>query len=201
MRAIESQHLGPEDLVALAADRDAGHRPTAVRLTWELGGGSTLPFLVSFVEDSIGAVRIAVLEVFSESGDPSAGRLALELLKRDSSAAVRAAAVHTLASLGGEALLAGLGVALADPDPDVRATAVESLPAGASIESAVGEGGRSGAEHTLVLEGISAGQKRPGATRGPCRALPWVAAAFRLRPDDPIARLGRDWVDQSTLWV
>jgi HEAT repeat protein len=167
LRALSSLRLGPEELASLAGAEDGSHRPDAVRLVWQIGGRAVLPFLVSLLEDSIAAVRMAVLEVFSESGDPAGVTLANELLRGDSSAAVRATAVHALARLGGEGRLAGLALALADPDPDVRATAVETLPAGAAIPATGGEtGGRSGAELlTRALEDEDARVSRAAATR------------------------------------
>ena len=133
LRALAALGIGPEDLSSLLSAQDAAHRPRAVRVVWEIAGRAVLPFLVGLLEDSMGAVRMAVLEVFAESGDPSAATLAFELLQRDSSAAVRAAAVHALARSGGEVRLRGLAMALADADPDVRATAVETLPAGVMV--------------------------------------------------------------------
>jgi HEAT repeat protein len=133
LRALSALRLDPEQLAALADSADSSHRPAAVRLVWQVGGRVVLPFLVSLLEDSIAGVRMSVLEVFSDSGDQAGITLANELLRGDSSAAVRATAVHALARLGGEGRLAGLSLALADPDPDVRATAVESLPADAAI--------------------------------------------------------------------
>jgi hypothetical protein len=72
---------------------------------------------------------MAVLEVLSESGDPATVGLAQGLLAGDSSAAVRATAVHALAGAGGAERLVALRQ-LSDPDPDVRATAIELLPPG-----------------------------------------------------------------------
>ena len=111
LRALASLSLGAEELASLASAQDAVHRPKAIRLVWETAGRTILPFLVAFLEDTSGAVRMAVLEVFSESGDPSAATLAYGLLGNDSSAAVRATAVHVLARSGGDARLPGLALA------------------------------------------------------------------------------------------
>jgi HEAT repeat protein len=127
LRALGALHLDPETLGALVSRIDPAARRGAVRVVWQVGGRAVLPFLVSLLEDSAGPVRLAVLEVFAESGDPGAARLATELLRDDSSAAVRATAVHVLARMPGEARVRGLTQALSDPDPDVRATAVESM--------------------------------------------------------------------------
>src|SRR5439155_12901684 len=56
--------------------------------------------------------------------------IARERLAADSSAAVRATAIHALARSEPSSRLDALAKALTDPDPDVRATAVEALPDG-----------------------------------------------------------------------
>jgi HEAT repeat protein len=128
LRALAALALESEDLAALAETVDPALRPVAVHLVWRVGGHDVLTFLVSMLEDSAGAVRMSVLEVFAESADTAAARLARELLANDSSAAVRATAVHVVAELGGEERPAALTQALGDPDPDVRSTALEALP-------------------------------------------------------------------------
>ena len=130
LRALAEMHPKAESLAALVSTTDHSVRAGAVRVSWQVGGRAILPFLVSLLEDSAGAVRLAVLEAFADSGDPGAERLATELLRDDSSAAVRAFAVHVLARLPGDAAGRALSQALSDPDPDVRATAVEGLAEG-----------------------------------------------------------------------
>jgi HEAT repeat protein len=134
--ALGSLGLDPAQLTALVTRIESSLRPAAVRTVWQVAGEAVLPALVTLLEDTAGAVRMAVLEVFEESGDASARNLAERLLRGDSSAAVRATAVHTLAATSPSTRLAALPVALADPDPDVRATAVELLPQGLAGESA-----------------------------------------------------------------
>ena len=189
-RALASMSLTPEELVALAAGREAVRRSAAVRVVWEIGGEGTLPFLVSLLEDSVGAVRMAVLEVFAESGDPAASRLALELVKRDSSAAVRAAAVQALAKVEGQPRTAGVVLALSDPDPDVRATAVEALPLAPAIAMGGEAGIRSAAD--LLVEALADEDPRVAQAAAdrlaglPERHLASVWAAMRAA--DPSAR-------------
>jgi HEAT repeat protein len=77
-----------------------------------------------------------VLEVIAESGDPSANAIARQLLETDSSAAVRATAVHVLARADDATRSEVLAQALSDPDPDVRATALETLPRATVAEMA-----------------------------------------------------------------
>ncbi len=130
LRALDELHPEAESLAALVSTVDPSLRAGAVRVAWQVGGRAILPFLVSLLEDSAGSVRLAVLEAFADSGDPGAERLAIELLRDDSSAAVRAFAVQMLARLPGEAAARAFSQALSDPDPDVRATAVEGLAEG-----------------------------------------------------------------------
>lgn len=130
LAAIASLGLSPQDLARLLEIVDPLHRQSAVRIVWQVGGRAVLPFLPKLLDDSAGAVRMAVLEVLSDSGDPATVGLAQRLLAGDSSAAVRATAVHALAGGGGAERLGALRQALADPDPDVRATAIEVLPRG-----------------------------------------------------------------------
>jgi HEAT repeat protein len=133
LKAIDPE---PGSLVELLSSVDPTHRQTAVRLVWQLGGNAVLPYLPPLLDDSSGPVRMAVLEVLTESGDPSAARFAQHLLESDSSAAVRATAMQLLARRGGTARAAAMAQALRDPDPDVRATAIETLPPALSGEVA-----------------------------------------------------------------
>jgi len=132
--ALSALKLDPARLAGLVSVVDPTHRQEAVRLAWQLGGRAVLPFLQSLLEDTAGPVRMAVMEVLGESGDPSAVEVAEHLLANDSSAAVRATAVYILARSDSHTRLAGLSRALSDPDPDVRATAVEALPRGLATE-------------------------------------------------------------------
>ena len=128
--ALSALQLDPADLAALVPTVDPAHRQEAVRLSWQVGGRAVLPSLRPLLEDTAGPVRMAVMEVLAESGEPAAVEIAEDLLKNDSSAAVRATAVYILARSEPEKRLAALSRALMDPDPDVRATAVEALPGG-----------------------------------------------------------------------
>lgn len=128
--ALSALRLAPADLAALVPSVDPIHRQEAVRLAWQIGGRAVPPFLRPLLEDTAGPVRMAVMEVLAESGEPAAVEIAQNLLANDSSAAVRATAVYTLARSEPDIRLAALSRALADPDPDVRATAVEALPRG-----------------------------------------------------------------------
>src|SRR5947199_6324214 len=80
LRALAEMHPKAESLAALVSTTDHSVRAGAVRVSWQVGGRAILPFLVSLLEDSAGAVRLAVLEAFADSGDPGAERLATELL-------------------------------------------------------------------------------------------------------------------------
>jgi HEAT repeat protein len=127
-RALAALRVGGEELVEHASAVDPLRRPEAVRVIWRLAGPAILPYLPRMAGDSSGPVRSAVLEVVAESADPAGMALAHLLLEDDSSAAVRAAAVRALARAGGQVALEALGQALSDPDPDVRAVAVEAIP-------------------------------------------------------------------------
>jgi HEAT repeat protein len=130
LSTLASLRFPPEELAGLLSSVDPLHRQSAVRVVWQVAGRAVLPFLPKLLEDSAGPVRMAALEVLSESGDPQGVTQAQRLLAEDSSAAVRATAVQVLARMGGLERLAALRLALNDPDPDVRATAIELLPQG-----------------------------------------------------------------------
>lgn len=132
--ALSALRLDPAALAALVPTVDPGDRQEAVRLAWQIGGRAVLPFLRSLLQDTAGPVRMAVMEVLAESGEPSAVDIAEDLLANDSSAAVRATAVYALARSEPHRRLAALSRALSDPDPDVRATAVEALPRTSAAE-------------------------------------------------------------------
>lgn len=128
LRALSALRLDPGELAGLAWSIDPTQRQSAIRLLWQSAGRAILPFLPSFLKDTAGPVRMAVLEVVAESGDQSANVIARRLLETDSSAAVRATAVHVLARADTATRSEVLAQALSDPDPDVRTTALEALP-------------------------------------------------------------------------
>lgn len=130
LEALASLGVEPSLLASLVTRVDPGNRQAAVRLVWQVAGRAILPHLTPLLEDSAGPVRMAVIEVLAESDDPSVTAIARERLATDSSAAVRATAIHALARSEPSARLEALARALSDPDPDVRATAVEALPNG-----------------------------------------------------------------------
>jgi HEAT repeat protein len=134
--ALAALDLSPEELVGAVAGMDPAQIPAAVRVAWEVGGRPVLPALAVLLANSSGPVRMAVLSVLSEAGTTWHADLARDRLANDSSAAVRATAVHTLGGADPDARLDALSRALADPDPDVRATAVETLPEGIESEAA-----------------------------------------------------------------
>jgi HEAT repeat protein len=128
LRALSALRLDPGELAGLVSSIDPTQRQSAIRLLWQTAGRAILPFLPPFLKDTAGPVRMAVLEVVAESGDQSANAIARRLLETDSSAAVRATAVHVLARADAATRSEILAQALSDPDPDVRTTALEALP-------------------------------------------------------------------------
>ena len=70
--ALTAFGLDADELVALAKSVDANHRPDAIRLLWQVAGRKVLPTLRKLLDDTSGPVRVAVLDVFGESGDPRA---------------------------------------------------------------------------------------------------------------------------------
>jgi HEAT repeat protein len=127
LEALRAIRMDPAELTRLVSTVSPAHRQKAVRLAWQVGGTSLLPHLPTLLGDSAGPVRMAVIEILTESGDPAAPALARERLEVDSSAAVRATAIHALTRAEPNVRQEALTKALADPDPDVRATAVEAL--------------------------------------------------------------------------
>jgi HEAT repeat protein len=128
--ALGALSIDPAELAGLVGEVDPAYRQAAVRLAWQVAGQAVLPYLSALLADTAGAVRMAVIEVMAESGDPVGMVIARERLAADSSAAVRATAIHALARSEPGSRLDALARALTDPDPDVRATAVEALPGG-----------------------------------------------------------------------
>ncbi len=130
VRALSSFQMESQAMVGLAHGVDPSRRPEAIRVVWQVAGRPALAHLRGLLEDSQAAVRVAVLDAFGDSGDPSAIEVAAGVLERDSSPVVRATAIQVIGRAGIEQREAALAQALTDPDPDVRATAVEALPAG-----------------------------------------------------------------------
>jgi len=120
-------------------------------------GGDTL------VED-VGRRR---LDAALAAVDPSVGdiEVLVRLLGDDLSADVRLAAVAALARAPEPDQLGALGVALADPDPAVRASAVETLPVAGTSRAA-----------TQLLAGADDGHHdvRAAAYRRLASASPWI---------------------------
>jgi HEAT repeat protein len=135
--ALDALRIHPAELGHLAAGVDPARRHQAVRLVWLVGGRYVLPFVRTLVEDPSASVRAAALEVLNEASDPAAPSLADRLMQRDASPVVRAAAVRILGRAGGERRVGALGRALEDPDPAVRAMAVDALPVELSAELSV----------------------------------------------------------------
>lgn len=134
--AVSSLSPEPETLVASLTDMDAGRRPSAIHLMWEVAGRGILPLLRSSLRDTYGPVRVAALEVFAESRDPSAIDVAQSALRADPSAAVRTTAVHVIANGGRDRRLESLEQAMQDPNPDVRLLATQLLPPGLGSDAA-----------------------------------------------------------------
>jgi HEAT repeat protein len=196
--ALSSFSMEPAAMAGLVRTVDVTRRQEAIRLVWQVGGRPLLPHLREVLSDSSGPVRIAVLEVFGESGDPSALEVAHTVLEMDSSPAVRAKAIHVMGRAGLEQRVASLAQALSDPDPDVRATAVEILPQGM---------GRHAAQ--LLLKALSDHDERvwQGAIRHlvtlPEKDLPILWSALKQSParqrEGLITTLERTSVDRLAL--
>ncbi|MBI4259574.1 MAG: HEAT repeat domain-containing protein [Actinobacteria bacterium] len=198
MGALASFRLEAAALVDLVAEVDPSRRQEAIRLLWQVAGRAVLPHLRDSLTDSSGPVRMAVLEVFGESGDPAALEVAHSVLEMDSSPAVRATAIQVMGRAGLEQRVASLAQALTDPDPDVRSTAVEVLPQGM---------GRHAAQ--LLLKALGDHDERvwTAAIRHlvmlPERDLPIVWSALRQCParqrDQLISQLERTSVEKLAL--
>jgi len=123
-----------EDLVGLLGQVDESRKPEATRVLWRSSGPPVLPHLRAHLDDPSVPVRMAVLEVLGESGDPSSADVARFVLETDQSAPLRAAAVRVIARTSIEAS-AAMARAMADPEAVVRATALEELTAALGREA------------------------------------------------------------------
>jgi len=115
-----------EDLIGLLGQVDESRKPEAIRVLWSSSGPTVMPYLRGHLDDSSVPVRMAVLEVMGESGDPSYVDVARFVLETDQSAPLRAAAVHVIARANIETS-AAMTRAMADLDPVVRAAALDEL--------------------------------------------------------------------------
>lgn len=128
MDTLRSFVLPPDQLAGLLAHVRPPLQGEAIRMLWRVGGPPVLPHLRSYLDDPSAPVRQAVLEVFTDSSDPSAVDVARIALETDVSAEVRTHAVRMLAHITATPPAASVVRALTDPDPEVRATAIEVLP-------------------------------------------------------------------------
>jgi HEAT repeat protein len=122
----------PSQLAGFLAAVQPERRADAVRLVWEASGRRILPELRSLLADPADEVRVAVIDIARDADDPASIEAVAGLLAADASPQVRAAAVRTIANSEGE--LPNVIRALGDPDPQVRVTAVESMPSAPAIE-------------------------------------------------------------------
>lgn len=127
-KALAAFDMDLEVLSRTLGEVDAARRPEAMRLMWRVVGRAMLPYLRDVASDPSGTVRVEVLELLGESGDPSATELAKRALETDTSPAVRTTAIRVIGHSGAELQLSSLEQALADPDPAVRMTALDILP-------------------------------------------------------------------------
>jgi HEAT repeat protein len=131
VQALAALPIDRVSLVELVRGMDPSHRPRAVRILWRVGGREVLPSLRDLMRSaSSGPLRMTVLEVVGESGDPIAFEMAREALDTDASPAVRATAIQVIGRSALEQRAEALSRALRDLDPDVRSTAVQVLPIG-----------------------------------------------------------------------
>ena len=126
--ALRSFVMSPDQLSGLLAHVHPTSQPEAIRMLWQIGGPPMLQHLRQYLDDPSAQIRQAVLDVFAESGDPSAVDVVRISLETDVSPIVRARAVRALSQLTAAPPAATIIRALSDPDPEVRATAIETLP-------------------------------------------------------------------------
>jgi HEAT repeat protein len=127
-----AEFADPPRLAGYLAVVPPERRADAVRLVWEASGRRVLPDLRSLLADPVVEVRVAVIEIARDADDPASIEAVAGLLATDASPEVRAAAVRTIATT--EGALPNVIRALGDPDPHVRATAVESMPSSPAAE-------------------------------------------------------------------
>src|SRR6266511_766683 len=137
-----------EDLIGLLAQVDESRKPEAIRVLWSSSGPTVMPYLRGHLDDPSVPVRMAVLEVMGESGDPSYVDVARFVLETDQSPPLRAAAVHVIARANID-ISAAMSRAMADLDPVVRAAAMEELTPGLGREA-----------DPFLLQGLSDGEEQ-----------------------------------------
>src|SRR6266511_3621409 len=115
-----------EDLIGLLGQVDESRKPEAIRVLWSSSGPTVMPYLRGHLDDPSVPVRMAVLEVMGESGDPSYVDVARFVLETDQSPPLRAAAVHVITRANIDTSTA-MTRAMADLDPVVRAAALDEL--------------------------------------------------------------------------
>ncbi len=135
LRAVGSLQMSPGTVAELLDRADDETKPEAVRLLWRAHGRAALDPLRPQLASLLDTVRVAVLEVFAESGDPEVMEEAHNAAETDPSPAVRAAAIGVIAHARPDRRLAVLAHAVSDEDADVRAAAMAVLPAGIAEEA------------------------------------------------------------------
>ena len=145
LKALARMRL--DELIGLLGQVDESRKPEAIRVLWSASGPTVMPYLRGHLDDSSVPVRMAVLEVMGESGDPSYVDIARFVLETDQSAPLRAAAVHVIARANIDTS-AAMTRAMADLDPVVRAAALDELAPGLGREA-----------DPFLLQGLSDGEE------------------------------------------
>lgn len=170
-------------LVRLLADRDATARRAAAVALGQIGDPAAVPALLRALAGvrriSATVIAEALMEIGARGHEPLVAGL------RAGSATERRIAATVLGLTGAVAAVSDLaGAARGDPDPGVRAGAIEAL----------GRIGLSGGEHALAqtLGSSGVGAERAAAAAalgriGDPAAIPLLAAALD-DPDEPVAR-------------
>jgi HEAT repeat protein len=173
----------PDDLAVSLTVVALDRRPEAVRVVWQAAGRRVAPRLRFLLADPSSEVRVAVVDVLGQSGDPASIEKLAGLVSTDTSPDVRAAAVRAIARAGAE--IDEVTRALQDGDASVRAAAVRHLPAdpadriGPILAEALADGdGR--VRHAAMerLAGVSSAD----------RQLAW-SAVQQVRPEERSALL------------
>ncbi len=111
----------------MANDPSSDMRHLAVRATEAIQGEAALTLVEEALTDESLKVRMAACDVLGNRPEPQAAELLAKTAGESTNADVRQAALRSIARHRGQLVSDSLKLALADRDPAIRLTAIESL--------------------------------------------------------------------------
>jgi HEAT repeat protein len=127
METAERDRTAAQLAAAVETETDPLVRAQLMRTLGHFAAPQVVAALAVGLEDGEADVRIAACEALGRIGDARSAELLSRSIAGDTDADVRLAALRAAASLDEPGIVAGIAVALDDPDPALQYRAIRSL--------------------------------------------------------------------------